>query len=148
MLEKKRDRIRTYLSDIKKAEELLADALNGYREKRASAAHAFFSEHLHALGAEDSEAYRLGDRFAVSFLEGSAYHAADTLSRGGKDLVSLARSLALTSAFPTAPALPLLLDDPFLSYDDGRLATALSTIEALAKDRQILYLTCSHSRMP
>ncbi len=148
LLEKKRERIQTHLSDIKKTEELLEGALTAYREKRASLSHTFFGEHLHALGIKDGEAYRLGDRFAVSFLDGSSYHAADTLSRGGKDLVSLARSLALTSALPTALALPLFLDDPFLSYDDGRLATALSTLGALAKDRQILYLTCSHSRMP
>ena len=148
LLEKKRERIQTHLSDIKKTEELLEGAQIAYREKRASLSHSFFREHLHALGLKDGEAYRLGDRFAVSFLDGSAYHAADSLSRGGKDLVSLARSLALTSAFPAAPALPLMLDDPFLSYDDERLATALSMLGTLAKDRQILYLTCSHSRMP
>ena len=147
-LEKKRERIRTHLSDIKKTEALLARAADRYREKRASLAHAFFSEHLHALGAQDAKGYRMDERFSVSFLENEAYRTANALSRGQRDLVSLARSLALASALPGAEKLPLLLDDPFLSFDDERLAIALSSIEALAKERQILYLTCSHSRMP
>ena len=147
-LEKKVERIRTHLADIKKAEELLGLAAEGYRKKRAASAHAFFEKHLYALGATDAASYRLGDRFAVTFLEGDAYHAAEALSRGGKDRAALARSLALLSAIPEAAGLPLLLDDPFLSYDDGRLATAIEALEALSKERQILYLTCSHSRMP
>ena len=147
-LEKRRERIKAHLSDVKKAEELLALARNRYRERRASSAHTFFSEHLHALGAQDADRYRMDDRFAVSFLENDTYRTADALSCGERDLISLARSLALSSALPSADALPLFLDDPFISYDDGRLAAALSAIEALAKDRQILYLTCSHSRMP
>ena len=126
----------------------MARAADRYREKRASLAHAFFSEHLHALGAQDAKGYRMDERFSVSFLENEAYRTANALSRGQRDLVSLARSLALASALPGAEKLPLLLDDPFLSFDDERLAIALSSIEALAKERQILYLTCSHSRMP
>ena len=148
LLKKKRERIISYLSDIKKAEEYLVLAARNYSEKRAAATHAYFEEYLHALGVADGHAYRLGDRFRIAFLETDTYRDGNTLSRGGKDLVSLARSLALLSALPCADGVPLLLDDPFIAYDDTRLATALSALEALAKERQILYLTCSHSRMP
>ncbi len=147
-LQKKKSRIESYLSDVKKAEEYLALAAQRYSEQRAAATHAFFEAHLHSLGVEDGGAYRLGNRFRVTFLENDTYREGAALSRGGKDRVTLARSLALLSALPAGAGLPLLLDDPFLSYDDAHLATALSALEALAKDRQILYLTCSHSRMP
>ena len=40
----------------------------------------------------------------------------------------------------------LVLDDPFISYDDERGARARRLLSAIAKERQILYFTCSDSR--
>ena len=42
----------------------------------------------------------------------------------------------------------LLLDDPFLAVDDAGIGQALTLLSTLAKGRQIVYLTCSASRMP
>lgn len=147
-LEKKRERLSSALSDIKKTEALLTLAGQRYREGRMERTRAFFSEKLIALGEVRTEQYRLGDHFSPSFLCGAQYHDAEALSRGERDRVSLSRSLALLCAIPDDKKPPLLLDDPFLSYDDTRLGRALSTLEALGNEYQIVYLTCSHSRMP
>ena len=147
-LTKKRDRLSALLSDIKKTEELLTLAGKQYRERRSIKARASFSKYLGALGEEDSENFRLGDLFAPSFLQGEGYHSAETLSRGEKDRVSLSRSLSLLSAIAREKRPPLLLDDPFLTYDDHHLSEALATLRALSQEYQILYLSCSKSRMP
>lgn len=147
-LEKKRERLSSALSDIKKTEALLTLAGQRYRESRTERTRAFFSEKLIALGEVRTEQYRLGDHFSPSFLCGAQYHDAEALSRGERDRVSLSRSLALLCAIPEDKKPPLLLDDPFLSYDDTRLGRALSTLEVLGNEYQIVYLTCSHSRMP
>ncbi len=147
-LKKKRDRFAWELSDIKKTTELLILAGKTFRDRRADFARAGFSEHLAALGEDHSERYRLGDHFSPSILHGEGYHTAEALSRGERDRVSLARSLSLLYAMPDHKRPPLLLDDPFLSYDDRRLEQALCALAVLAKDYQIVYLTCSHSRMP
>lgn len=147
-LKKKRERFAWELSDIKKTIELLSRVGKDYRESRTDSTRKGFAEHLHALGEKHSERYRLGDHFSPSFLQGNDYHTAEVLSRGERDRVSLARSLSLLSAMPGSKRPPLLLDDPFLSYDDKRLSQALSALSVLAEDFQIVYLSCSHSRMP
>ncbi len=147
-LEKKKQRLSSSLSDIKKTEALLTLAGRRYREGLTERTRAFFAQQLISLGEPRGAEYRLGDYFTPTLLCGEHYREAEALSRGEKDRVSLSRSLALLRAMPDEKKPPLLLDDPFLSYDDGRLAKALSTLEALSAEYQIVYLTCSHSRMP
>ncbi len=147
-LREQRAQIEQRLSDIKKTETLLAEAGRRYREARGKATLSHFKAHLLALGEKGGEDFRLDDRFSPSLLSADAYRSAEALSRAGKDAVSLSRSLALLCAMPTAAKPPLILDDPFLAYDDGRLAGALGLLDALGKEFQILYFTCSHSRMP
>ena len=147
-LEKKKNRLAWELSDIKKTESLLTEAGRRYRENRAEAAKERFADSLSALGEVQSQSFKLGDRFSPFFLKGESFRSAEALSHGEKDRVTLARSLALLSAMPEEKRPPLLLDDPFLSYDDEHLELALTALTRLAKKYQIVYLTCSHSRMP
>jgi uncharacterized protein YhaN len=147
-LKKKNETTSARLADIKKTEELLILAGKQYRESRSASAKEGFSKLLSALGEEESEKFRLGDRFTPSILEKNSFHSAALLSRGERDRISLARNLSILSVARREKRPPLLLDDPFLCYDDERLSRALVTLSALALDYQIIYLTCSHSRMP
>ena len=38
---------------------------------------------------------------------------------------------------------PLVFDDPFVTFDDERAVRALDVLRDLAKDFQVIYLTCS-----
>ena len=65
------------------------------------------------------------------------------LSQGTADQLYLALRLALADLLlPQPDACPLILDDAFLTFDDGRLALALGVIQELAKTRQVLLFTC------
>lgn len=66
------------------------------------------------------------------------------LSTGTRDQLYLALRLAacmvlLDNSFDKVP---LVLDDPFLTYDEERSACAMSLMRYLAYDRQIVLLTC------
>jgi uncharacterized protein YhaN len=67
-------------------------------------------------------------------------------SRGTKELYSLAIRLSLSDALYEGELPPVILDDPFTSFDDPHTEKALSLVKKLAEDRQILYFTCSKSR--
>ena len=40
----------------------------------------------------------------------------------------------------------IILDDPFTAFDDGKTEAALKLMREFAKDRQVIYFTCSSSR--
>ena len=69
-------------------------------------------------------------------------------SAGQTDLVMLGMRFALVDALFTGAKPIVILDDPFVNLDDQRVKQALDLLEELAQDRQILYLTCSSSRIP
>ncbi len=65
------------------------------------------------------------------------------LSQGTADQAYLALRLALCRlALPDQTAVPLVLDDALVTFDDARLALALDLLRELAQRQQILLFTC------
>ena len=73
-------------------------------------------------------------------------HGIDSYSRGIRDLYSLGLRLALIDALYENEAPFIILDDPFIAFDDEKLERAKSTLKAISKTKQILYFTCATSR--
>ena len=68
------------------------------------------------------------------------------LSQGTADQLYLAVRLAICQlVLPGEEPCPIVLDDALANFDDGRMALALDCLTELARERQILLLTC-HSR--
>lgn len=66
-----------------------------------------------------------------------------TLSKGTVDQLYLALRLALVqSVSETGEPVPMLLDDPFANYDDGRLARTMNLISGIAEGNQVILFTC------
>lgn len=65
------------------------------------------------------------------------------LSQGTLDQLYLAARLGLVREVTQGRRPPLLLDDPFLTFDDERAATAVVLLRQLAADHQVVYLTTS-----
>lgn len=65
------------------------------------------------------------------------------LSAGTRDQLYLALRLAVSAVLTDAddPA-PLILDDPFLTFDDARTARAIMLLRTLGKERQVILLSC------
>jgi len=65
------------------------------------------------------------------------------LSGGTADQLYLALRLALLDLVTAGQErLPLLLDDPFVQYDDRRTAAAMAYLAEAARERQVVLLTC------
>ncbi|MGH2453370.1 MAG: ATP-binding protein [bacterium] len=68
--------------------------------------------------------------------------AEPTLSRGTADQVYLAVRLALVEVLSEGRRPPLLLDDPFGSFDPERLAAAMALLRRVSETHQVLLFTC------
>lgn len=66
---------------------------------------------------------------------------AESLSRGTRDQLYFALRVSLLKEMAADRALPLVLDDPFLHFDVGRLAQAEETLRRLGEFHQVLLFT-------
>ncbi len=66
----------------------------------------------------------------------------DYLSAGTADQAYLSLRLALASLMEVGVSLPVLLDDPFIQYDDSRTKKALEFFNSFAKEHQVILFTC------
>ncbi len=67
----------------------------------------------------------------------------ERLSRGTVDQVYLSARLALLESICGERRPPLLLDDPFVTFDRGRIERSLSILRDFAREHQVILFTCS-----
>jgi recombinational DNA repair ATPase RecF len=70
--------------------------------------------------------------------------SASQLSKGTIDQIYLAARIGLVRLVTQGRRPPLLLDDPFVTFDDQRAARAALLLRDLAADFQVIYLACSN----
>ncbi len=137
------------LDTVTKAAQYLESAKEQLTGKYIRAVRKNLSDCMHELGgAGDDTEYSIDTSFSMSIVQGGKTYAPENFSRGMRDIFSLAVRLALTDSLYGADKPPVIFDDPFLSLDDSRCASALAAVRNLAKTRQVLYFTCSESRNP
>ncbi len=85
---------------------------------------------------------------SCSFEWHGALHSANHLSMGQRSAMALCLRLALLDGMYDGEKPPLFLDDPFMALDRQHMESTLRILSELAKDRQIIYLTCHESRSP
>ena len=69
---------------------------------------------------------------------------ASQLSKGTIDQIYLAARIGLVRLVTQGRRPPLLLDDPFVTFDDQRAARAALLLRELSSDFQVIYLACSN----
>ncbi len=69
---------------------------------------------------------------------------ASRLSKGTIDQVFLAARIGLVRLVTQGRRPPLVLDDPFVTFDDARAARAALLLRELSADFQVIYLACSN----
>ncbi len=67
----------------------------------------------------------------------------EELSQGTLDLAYLAARIGLVRLVTQDRRPPLVMDDPFVTFDDARAARAITFLRDLASDFQVIYLTTS-----
>lgn len=64
------------------------------------------------------------------------------LSSGTRDQLYFAVRLAVCQVLSRRESIPLILDDPFLTWDQKRMERGLHLLQSLAEERQVILLTC------
>lgn len=87
---------------------------------------------------------RLGDDLSdlkVLGIEREAFLEPKVLSFGTAEQLLLAARLTLTDMLAGAKRPPLLLDEPFGSFDEGRLMATIDLLSSIAHERQVILFT-------
>jgi uncharacterized protein YhaN len=140
------DALEKKLNVILKTEDLLNEAKDLLTAKYLSKTKAAFDKYIDLIGKESADDFSMNTSFELMKNERGAYRDAESYSKGTKDLYALAIRLALIDSLYEGESPFVILDDPFAHFDDLRLSGALSVLSALAKEKQIIYLTCAESR--
>lgn len=69
------------------------------------------------------------------------------LSKGYQDLTALCARLTLVDVLYKNKKPMLVMDDPFVNFDRDKINTALSVVETISKNSQVIYFTCHESRV-
>lgn len=144
----KRQRYQRQLRIIQLAEQYLTSAKERMTSKYLGKTQAAFERYTALVSGTSDGRFEMDSSFGISKLEGGVTRSTDAYSRGHRDLYRLAARLSLIDSLYEKETPFLILDDPFISFDDRRIASALGLLTSLSRDRQILYFTCSKSRKP
>lgn len=121
------------------AYELLRGAVDDFRHTYID---RFSGEIGHSLAFITRNRYqtvRLDENFNPQVqVRDELWQSVERLSRGAQDAVFFAVRLALTRHLTRSRHLPLLLDDPFVHLDKGRLGEMLKLLERVSQEHQLL----------
>jgi len=133
------------LDIIRATSLLLKEACDNITAKYLGKTKTKFAEYSHTISGMGGE-YLLSTDFEIAKTDKGASRSMDSYSRGTKDLYALAMRLSLFDALYDKEAPFIILDDPFIALDDAKTERAKTVLKTIAKDKQIIYFTCSKSR--
>lgn len=134
------------LDIILKTQKYLTEAKDSLTSKYLSKTKAAFDKYIGIIAKESGEDFHMDTSFAVMKNEKGALKSAEAYSRGTRDMYALAARFALIDSLYENESPFVILDDPFAYFDDSKLSRAASALSAIAKEKQIIYLTCSSAR--
>jgi len=89
----------------------------------------------------------LDTNFNVSIIECGQQREIDYFSEGYKSLIDVCLRFALIDALFGNEKPVVILDDPFVNFDDDKLKMAKKMLKLIAEDFQIIYFVCHESRI-
>ena len=144
---KKENEAKSRLFAIEGAEKYLKKASEAMSVRYLDKIKSALNYYLSKADGEYSE-LMLDTSLSIKKREGAVFRDADAYSKGTRNLYALCLRLAITDALYTSELPFIILDDPFAHFDEKRLMASLSLLREIAKDRQIIYLTCTPNRAP
>ncbi len=133
------------LSVITRAKELLGVAKTKMTAKYLDGTRAGFEKYISLIDESQGE-FTMDTQFTVTKRDLGKSRAEEAYSRGTRDLHALAIRLSLIDALYENELPPIILDDPFIGFDDNHTEKAIAVLKKLGAKRQILYFTCSRAR--
>ena len=106
-----------------------------------------FITYSHDLMDEEIEKIILDPKLNLHIEDESEYRKLGYYSTGTIGYIDLCMRLALIDALFEKEQPFIILDDPFVDFDDHHLQKALDLMRKIAKNRQIIYFVCHSSRV-
>ncbi|MBE1554911.1 ATP-binding protein [Sporosarcina limicola] len=79
--------------------------------------------------------------FEALSMDGMRYPIAE-LSQATKEQAYISLRLSLASSVFVSAPLPIMMDDPFVHFDAGRLSSMINVLDKLQQKHQFIYFTC------
>ena len=95
---------------------------------------------------KDNNEYSIDVNFKFKFITDNGVKGLDSYSRGYQSIISLCMRLALIDCLYPNEKPFIILDDPFVNFDDEKLELCKALLNKIAKEYQIIYFTCHDSR--
>lgn len=127
---------------LMQTKEYLVKAITCYKANLLDGISTAFYRYLRAFDCLLAEKVRLDADYGIEILENGIYRNLDYYSSGIKDIIWLCERMAFTEKLFADERPLIVLDDPFVSMDSEKKRKAFRLLQGLAKDFQIIYLTC------
>jgi len=145
-LQEERENILWQLDAIRLAKESLVQAHAELTGRVSPQINKLAEQYLRILTAERYTAMQLYTDFEATCRRENSAVEMDRLrlSTGTRDQLYLALRLAVCKVLldKQDESVPLILDDPFVNYDDQRVACGMKLLREIAHERQVILLTC------
>lgn len=134
------------IATISKTAELLETAKNELFKKYAQSIIDAFDKYSNAFFGVEEKDFNIGTELDITIKRDGVAHKASLFSEGQQSIIDVCLRLSLVDAMFENERPFLILDDPFYSLDDDNFKKAAELIRQIAKNTQVIYLTCSLSR--
>lgn len=105
-----------------------------------------FRKYYSMLGGNGADSFDINSALEPKIKEAGALREARFLSAGRRDLVGICLRMALIDAMYDGEKPVIFLDDPFVNFDETRVAGGMSFLEKISREYQLLYFTCHGDR--
>ena len=106
-----------------------------------------FKKYMGMLDEEAAARLRLDVELTPGEEALGSLHSQEYMSTGLREFAGICTRLALVDAMYEEEKPFLVMDDPFVNLDEGKLARGRALLEELSREYQIIYFTCHGSRI-
>ena len=99
-----------------------------------------------SLMLKNTKEYSIDVNFKFQFITDNGLKGLDSYSRGYQSIISLCMRLALIDCLYPKEKPFIILDDPFVNFDDEKLGLCKNLMKDISSKYQIIYFTCHDSR--
>ena len=132
---------------LKLTKQIMEDSKQSFTSEYMGPVMAGFRKYYTILTGCEPDAYSLDADTKLTVVEQNMPRDIGYLSAGKQDLIGVCMRMALVEAMYKDEKPFLIFDDPFVNLDDNNIKGAMKLLDEIAKEYQVIYFTCSESRM-
>ena len=131
---------------IKLTQQYLTEARDAMNARYLGRTKESFARYVEIISGISDEVFTMDTTFEITKLDAGNSRVTDSYSRGTRELYNVAARMAVCDSLYDGELPFIIFDDPFVALDDAKIERALALLTEIARERQIIYFTCSRSR--